>query len=125
METTIFGGGCFWCTEAAFKMLRGVKSVEPGYAGGATLVFHRDGLAEALRHARSEIAAEDVGRPAGGERYDEYQRLCGKGGWLCRSRSRRQRGKAREHGPAGEHDSSSNWNFDKAVQRDLQGKCRC
>lgn len=30
----IFGGGCFWCTEAVFKMFRGVLSVEPGYAGG-------------------------------------------------------------------------------------------
>ncbi len=33
-QTIIFGGGCFWCTEAVFKMLKGVISVEPGYAGG-------------------------------------------------------------------------------------------
>lgn len=31
----MFGGGCFWCTEAVFKMLKGVTSVEPGYAGGS------------------------------------------------------------------------------------------
>jgi len=36
IETIVFGGGCFWCTEAIFKMLKGVESVEPGYAGGTT-----------------------------------------------------------------------------------------
>lgn len=34
-KTAVFGGGCFWCTEAIFKMLKGVLSVMPGYAGGA------------------------------------------------------------------------------------------
>lgn len=34
IETAIFGGGCFWCTEAIFKKINGVISVEPGYAGG-------------------------------------------------------------------------------------------
>jgi len=33
-QTAVFGGGCFWCTEAVFKMFRGVLSVSPGYAGG-------------------------------------------------------------------------------------------
>ena len=32
-ETIVFGGGCFWCTEAVFLMIKGVQSVEPGYAG--------------------------------------------------------------------------------------------
>jgi peptide-methionine (S)-S-oxide reductase len=32
-ETIVFGAGCFWCTEAIFLMIKGVKSVEPGYAG--------------------------------------------------------------------------------------------
>lgn len=28
------GGGCFWCTEAAFLELKGVEKIESGYAGG-------------------------------------------------------------------------------------------
>ena len=37
VEQAIFGGGCFWCTEAVFKMMRGVSSVVPGYAGGTVV----------------------------------------------------------------------------------------
>ena len=35
-EEIVLGGGCFWCTEAAFKEVDGVKSVTSGYAGGHT-----------------------------------------------------------------------------------------
>lgn len=33
-ETATFGNGCFWCTEAIFKSLKGVETVESGYSGG-------------------------------------------------------------------------------------------
>jgi len=36
LETATFGGGCFWCTEAAMEELAGVEAVTSGYAGGET-----------------------------------------------------------------------------------------
>ena len=35
-EYVTLAGGCFWCTEAVFKDVIGVESVESGYIGGAT-----------------------------------------------------------------------------------------
>lgn len=37
VSSLVLGGGCFWCTEAAYKLVPGVISVTPGYAGGEEL----------------------------------------------------------------------------------------
>jgi peptide-methionine (S)-S-oxide reductase len=36
LETATIASGCFWCTEAAFKIVKGVEEVDPGYTGGVT-----------------------------------------------------------------------------------------
>ena len=36
-EIAVLAGGCFWCTEAIFLDVAGVKSVESGYTGGDTI----------------------------------------------------------------------------------------
>lgn len=68
-EVAVFGGGCFWCTEAVFDELRGVISVMPGYAGGSTknptyeeVCTGRTGHAEVTRieFDPSEIAYKDL-----------------------------------------------------------------
>jgi peptide-methionine (S)-S-oxide reductase len=35
-EVATLASGCFWCSEAVFKRIKGVKSVVPGYSGGTT-----------------------------------------------------------------------------------------
>ncbi len=33
-ETTVLGGGCFWCLEAVYEQIEGIESVTNGYSGG-------------------------------------------------------------------------------------------
>jgi peptide-methionine (S)-S-oxide reductase len=35
MEVATLAGGCFWCVEAVFSIIRGVEKIEPGYTGGS------------------------------------------------------------------------------------------
>lgn len=34
LKSITFGGGCFWCVETCFNLLKGVESCISGYAGG-------------------------------------------------------------------------------------------
>jgi methionine-S-sulfoxide reductase len=36
-EVITLGGGCFWCIEAVFTRIKGIKKVESGYSGGKTV----------------------------------------------------------------------------------------
>jgi len=56
METATLAGGCFWCTEAIFKRLKGIESVTSGYSGGTIenpsyeqVSTGRTGYAEAIQ----------------------------------------------------------------------------
>ena len=68
-QVAVFGGGCFWCTEAVFDELGGVVSVTPGYAGGSVknptyekVCSGETGLAEVIRveFDPSQIAFTDL-----------------------------------------------------------------
>lgn len=36
VQSIVLGGGCFWCLEASYQLVKGVVEVVPGYAGGNT-----------------------------------------------------------------------------------------
>jgi peptide-methionine (S)-S-oxide reductase len=68
-EIAVFGGGCFWCTEAVFSELRGVVSVMPGYTGGTVknptyeaVCTGNTGHAEAIRieYDPSQVSFKDL-----------------------------------------------------------------
>lgn len=51
-ESIVLGGGCFWCTDASYKLLDGVKHVTAGYAGGTTRnPTYEDVCSETTGHA--------------------------------------------------------------------------
>ena len=68
MTTYVLGGGCFWCLDGVYAQLRGVISVESGYAGGDQpadywhVVNGRTGHAEVVRLTFDEtiIPAETI-----------------------------------------------------------------
>ena len=61
-ETATFGGGCFWCIEAAFEEIDGVDGVTSGYAGGHTEdPSYREVCAETTGHAEVIQVTYDPG----------------------------------------------------------------
>ena len=42
MARALLGGGCFWCTEGAYKRMKGISSALPAYAGGEMIVQTRN-----------------------------------------------------------------------------------
>lgn len=41
-QTAVLAGGCFWCVEAVFQQIEGVKKVVSGYSGGSASTAHYD-----------------------------------------------------------------------------------
>src|SRR5215470_19714968 len=39
-QTAVLAGGCFWCVEAVFQQIEGVKKVVSGYSGGMAATAH-------------------------------------------------------------------------------------
>ena len=53
-ETAVFGGGCFWGTQAVFERVKGVMETTAGYSGGTAATAHYDDVTtETTGHAES------------------------------------------------------------------------
>lgn len=68
-ESLVLGGGCFWCTEAAYELLPGVKDVVSGYAGGdepkptyEQISAHATGHAEVIKidYDPAQVSLDEV-----------------------------------------------------------------
>lgn len=54
-ETAIFANGCFWCSEAIFQKIIGVKEIIPGYTGGIIKNPTHDDVCTGLTHHAEAI----------------------------------------------------------------------
>ena len=68
-EVIVLGGGCFWCFDAAFKLVKGISKVEEGYSGGDVpnptdeqIYYNDTGHAEVVRltYDPKIITLEDI-----------------------------------------------------------------
>lgn len=67
-QVAVFAGGCFWCTEAVYGDLDGVKKVAPGYAGGtADTADYRTVCTGTTKHAEAIEIRYDPARASYGQ----------------------------------------------------------
>jgi peptide-methionine (S)-S-oxide reductase len=72
-ETAIVAGGCFWCTEAVFRMCVGVSEVESGYIGGTTEnPTYKEVCSGSTGHAEAIRVTYDPAVISLGEVYDVF-----------------------------------------------------
>ena len=63
VQTAVLAGGCFWCTEAVFEQLEGVKDVESGYAGDSAETANYEAVCTgSTNHAEAIRITYDPGK---------------------------------------------------------------